>query len=123
MLFLIVCFLCASVTAWEQVKREIRLPGELRVVNEGITHDDKNWYMSNQHILYKTTVDPIEIVLANYHAIPDELIELKYNHIGDLDLLDGILYAGLEPGSGMVLIYILRVCVCCRHHWTRLYLT
>jgi hypothetical protein len=26
--------------------------------------------MSNQHVLYKTTVDPITIVLANYRAIP-----------------------------------------------------
>ena len=37
---------------------------------EGLTHDDEYWYMSNQHVLYKTTVDPITIVLANYRAIP-----------------------------------------------------
>jgi hypothetical protein len=36
----------------------------------GLTHDDQYWYMSNQHVLYKTTVDPITIVLANYRAIP-----------------------------------------------------
>jgi hypothetical protein len=69
--------------AWREA-REIRLPGELRIVNEGLAHDDSHWFLSNQHVLYKTTVAPMEIVTANYHAIPQELGQRRYNHIGDI---------------------------------------
>lgn len=88
-----------AVNAWEKV-RDLRLPGELRIVNEGIAHDDAHWYFSNQHFLYQTTVNPIAIEQANHGAIPDELLKLTYNHIGDIDVLDGIIYGGLEAKNG-----------------------
>lgn len=41
----------------------------------------------------------------NHHAIPPELQELSYNHIGDIDVMDGLIYGGLEDrndGNGVL---------------------
>lgn len=78
-----------SLFAWTRTEKDIRLPGELRVVNEGLSHDDEYWYLSNQHFLYKTTINPMTIVTANHHAIPEELGKQRYNHIGDIDVFEG----------------------------------
>jgi hypothetical protein len=91
MLFVLLVLLAVvahSTSAWKEAK-EIRLPLELRIVNEGLAHDDEHWFLSNQHFLFKTTVSPMEIVTANYHAIPSELGKRRYDHIGDIDVLDG----------------------------------
>lgn len=74
------------------------MPSELRVANEGVAHDDEHWYFSNQHFLYQTTVNPITIRQSNHDAIPEDLRVEGYNHIGDIDVLDGILYGGIENG-------------------------
>ena len=97
-LIAIACLFATTTYAWREA-REIRLPGELRIVNEGLAHDDTNWFLSNQHVLYKTTIEPMEIVAANYHAIPQELSQRRYNHIGDIDVIDGIIYGGLESSN------------------------
>lgn len=92
-----------SISEWVE-KRDSRMPGELRVVNEGIAHDNEYWYFSNQHFLYQTTVD-VSITNKNYNAIPPELQSLSYNHIGDIDILDGVIYGGLEDrndGNGVL---------------------
>lgn len=81
---------------WSKTKKDIRMPLELRVVNEGLAHHDNGWILSNQHFLYKTTTDPMEILLANHDAVTEELRSLSYDHIGDIDVVDGIIYGGLE---------------------------
>eukprot|EP01034_Spumella_vulgaris_P023586 gene23586-29815_t len=58
------------------------MPGELRVVNEGLAH-----------------ASPIKIEVANHQGIPVDLHALGYNHIGDIDVLDGVIYGSLESGS------------------------
>lgn len=91
-LILVVCLgLIGRVSAWSEA-RELRLPGELRVVNEGLSHDDQYWYLSNQHFLYKTTVEPMTIVMSNHDAIPDELKKRRFDHIGDIDVFEGNAY-------------------------------
>lgn len=73
-----IVFLAVAKTAlcWTKVRDE-RMPEELRLVNEGISHgefvgfflipsisvvsDDNHWYFSNQHFLYQTTVSPLVI--------------------------------------------------------------
>lgn len=40
------------------------------------------------------------VYIANYHAIPEELIHASYNHIGDIDVYDGIIYGGIEAKNG-----------------------
>lgn len=84
----IVAVLLTVTTAWEEV-RELRLPGQLRIANEGLSHDDKYWYISNAHVLYKTEIDPMTIVQENYHAIPSELGKRRFDHIGDIDVFEG----------------------------------
>jgi hypothetical protein len=85
--------------SWKKIRDDIRMPLELRVVNEGLAHDDKSWFMSNQHFLYRASLWPMEIEVANHHAIPDELTKLRYNHIGDIDHDQGIVYGGMETSD------------------------
>lgn len=92
----------ADTDQWTKIKNDIRMPLELRVVNEGLAHDDKSWFMSNQHFLYRTSLYPITIEVANHHAIPDELTKLRYNHIGDIDHDQGIVYGGMETSDSDV---------------------
>ena len=61
--------------------------------------DDSHWIISNQHFLYRTTVQPLRIENVNHHAIPDSLTSRGYNHIGDIDCYEGILYGGIEGGD------------------------
>ncbi len=88
-LLLFLSLFVQSSRAWTRTEKEIRLPGELRVVNEGLSHDDEYWYLSNQHFLYKTRINPMTIVASNHHAIPEELGKQRYNHIGDIDVFEG----------------------------------
>jgi hypothetical protein len=104
-------FVCCAVTlllslhggysddSWVKVRNDIRMPVELRVVNEGLAHDDSSWFMSNQHFLYRTTLWPLSIEVANHNAIPEELTKLRYNHIGDIDHSGGIVYGGMETSD------------------------
>jgi len=91
--------LLTSVTCWTKVRDE-RLPGELRFVNEGLAHDDTHWILSNKHFLYKATVGPIQIVLANHDAVTPDMRATGCDHIGDIDVLDGIIYGGIEGCAG-----------------------
>jgi hypothetical protein len=59
----IVTFIMTKVSAWEKV-RDLRMPKELRVVNEGVAHDDSHWYFSNQHFLYQTEIEPLNITMG-----------------------------------------------------------
>ena len=92
----------ADTEEWTKIRNDIRMPLELRVVNEGLAHDDKSWFMSNQHFLYRTSLYPISIEVANHQAIPDELKQLRYNHIGDIDHDQGIVYGGMETSDSDV---------------------
>jgi len=88
---------------WKRVEKHIALPDVWgRMVNEGITHDDENWIFSNKHILYKASKNPIKQIMKNENAIPQELKDLKFDHIGDIDCVvaDDIIYGGFEQGSG-----------------------
>ena len=103
---IVLTFICSVLGAnnepqngWSKIRDDIRMPLEARVVNEGLAHDDKNWFMSNQHFLYRTSLFPIKIELANHHAIPDDLTQLRYNHIGDIDHDQGIIYGGMETSD------------------------
>jgi hypothetical protein len=65
-----------------------------------LTADDSHWIISNQHFLYSTTtVQPLRIQTVNHHAIPDSLTSKGYNHIGDIDCFEGIIYGGIEGGD------------------------
>lgn len=57
---------------------------------------DEFWYLSNQHALFKTTLDPMVIVVESWGAIPEELRQQGYDHIGDIDVCNGLIYGGIE---------------------------
>jgi hypothetical protein len=40
------------------------------------------------------------IITANYHAIPEDLVKKTYNHIGDIDVFEQIIYGGIEAKQG-----------------------
>ena len=90
------------VRSWTRTN-DLRIPGELRVANEGLSHDDTYWYMTNQHFIYQVNQNPMTIAMSNHHAISDELIDLGYHHIGDIEVMDGVLYGGIEGGEKGVL--------------------
>ena len=82
---------------WKRVDKNIPLPGVWgRTISEGLTHDDVHWYLNSKKVLYKATKNNLEKVAENKHAIPSELADQKYGHIGDIDCFDGVLYGGIE---------------------------
>jgi hypothetical protein len=100
MMYLGVCFLLSSLThAWEEVN-ELRMFGELRVANEGLSNDGVYWYISNAHALFKTEKQPLKII-SQARGIPDELHNMGFDHIGDIDveISTGLLYGGIEGGN------------------------
>ena len=98
----VISFSSGSSSSSEEWKRgkNIEFPIELRIANEGVSHDDKYLYFSNQHLLYRTTINPIEI-LATKEGIPVDLLKEEYNHIGDIDVdsKNGIIYIGIEKSG------------------------
>lgn len=101
-LLLVVLSMVASLEApqWIKTERDIKIPLALRVVNEGLANDGVNWYFSQQHFLVKTTFDPITTVMSNIKAIPPELRDLGYAHIGDIDSSGSVIYGGIEVKGG-----------------------
>ena len=91
---LICCYCQQEDIIWSK-RRNIDFPGLMRLANEGVSHDDKYFYFSNQHLFYKTTITPPIEIIETKEGIPSEL-KLKYNHIGDFDVdsVNGILYGG-----------------------------
>lgn len=75
---------------WKKVRDE-RMPGELRFANEGLSHDDNYWYLTNKHFIYQVNQTPMTMVKSNHKAIPDELTKQGYDHIGDIEVMDGII--------------------------------
>lgn len=64
---------------------------------QGLATDGRRWIFSYRYSLYATKVDDYEkVVYKNEHAIPPKLEAEGYDHIGDLDLYDGKVYAPLE---------------------------
>ena len=91
---------------WELAPKRLRLPGALRIVSEGLAHDDEFWYLNSKHVLFKTKLIPsdskkdpeMEIISSNKKLIPDELKDQGYNHVGDIDVDKdrGIIFGGFE---------------------------
>ena len=87
---------------WKRVSKHIALPDIWgRLVSEGITHDKENWFLNSKHVIYKATRDPVKLLMKNENAIPKELREQKFDHIGDIDCVaaDGVIYGGFEQGA------------------------
>lgn len=72
---------------------------------QGITHDEKNWYISNKGKIFKTKKDNIKSVVLKKRLseIRSQLTGEYYNHFGDMDFYNGLLYVATtgkkEPPS------------------------
>ena len=75
--------------------------------SQGVTHDDTGWIFSWQGGLERTTADYTTQALATWP--PDDVYEPEVHldgtnhfggtHIGDVDTIDGLIYAPLEDGE------------------------
>jgi hypothetical protein len=68
--------------------------------SQGVASDGSSLFFSWNIGLIRTSVeDPsTPIVDHSLTAIPDDLSDSGHNHVGDIDLADGILYAPIEDG-------------------------
>lgn len=86
---------------WERLEKNIGLP-EIwgRLVSEGLTHDDTHWYVNSKTTIFKAEKD-MKKVMENKNAIPKELKDQGFKHIGDIDLniADGLIFGGIEQGA------------------------
>ena len=86
---------------WTKVPREVRLPFPLlRTVNEGLASDGKSWFFSQQHFLVASTLEGEVTLGPNLDATPQELKDQKYNHIGEIDHAEGVIFGGIEQKDG-----------------------
>lgn len=60
---------------------------------QGVACDGEYYYVSGSTALYKYSMDG-ELLLSNEH--PFDALELPANHIGDIDVYGGEIYAGIE---------------------------
>lgn len=65
---------------------------------QGIARADSGWIMSNDLTLFQTD-DAFAVQAKNEQAIPEDKLAQGFDHIGDIDVVDGIIYAPLEQGD------------------------
>lgn len=66
--------------------------------SQGVTNDGEYFYFSGKKNLGKADIETGEIFRITTNAIPDELEDMGYDHIGGLSYYDGIVYAAVEDG-------------------------
>lgn len=63
---------------------------------QGVAHlDDGGWIFSGTTVLARVDADLTQVI-ADTTAVPDEFSTDGYEHIGDVDVQDGVLYVPLE---------------------------
>lgn len=65
---------------------------------QGIAKTDAGWILSNDLTLFQTD-DAFTVQAKNEQAIPEDMLAQGFDHIGDIDVVDGIIYAPLEQGD------------------------
>ncbi len=66
--------------------------------SQGVTNDGEHFYFSGKKNLGKADIKTGEIFRITTNAIPDELEDMGYDHIGGLSYYNGIVYASVEDG-------------------------
>jgi hypothetical protein len=65
---------------------------------QGIAKADEGWVMSNDFTLFRTD-DTFAVTAKNEQAIPADMLAQEFDHIGDIDVESGVIYAPLEQGD------------------------
>jgi len=76
---------------WYEVARRYIRPSW----SQGVAHDSEHWYFSGAKYLGKTN-RAFQVTLENKDPIPKEMVREGYNHIGDIDVFEGMVYAPVE---------------------------
>ena len=74
---------------------------------QGLAEGGGFWYFSYKNALFKTNEWFNETIKALYPAIPSDLMDAGYDHIGDIDHHEGIIYAPVEDKAYLKPIVIL----------------
>lgn len=78
------------------VTEEVEADGRYR---QGLARVDDGWIFTSQLSLHRTD-DDLALLDEDMDAIPEELKALTYDHIGDPDLYDGVLWVPIEHPAG-----------------------
>jgi hypothetical protein len=65
---------------------------------QGIAKADDGWILSNDLTLFHTD-DSFTVTAKNEQAIPPDWLAQEFDHIGDIDVEGGVIYAPLEQGD------------------------
>lgn len=92
--------MAAPVADWVETGRVEFKGADGFVRSQGVASDGGSlWFSWNLGLMRTEIDDPTRVVVENpAEAIPPDLIETNHNHIGDIDVADGILYAPIEDG-------------------------
>ena len=82
----------------EVVSKTTYVVYDYHMTSQGVTNDGEYFYFSGKKNLGKADMETGEISLITTNAIPDELEEMGYDHIGGLSCYGGIVYAAVEDG-------------------------
>lgn len=72
---------------------------------QGVATDGTSWFFSSTNHLQRTN-QAFESQVDNAQPIPTAIAQEGGNHIGDIDVYDGLLYAPIEDGSAYLHPYI-----------------
>ncbi len=65
--------------------------------SQGAATDGKSWFFSSTNHLERTDL-AFAVQVDNVQPVPKAIADLGGNHIGDIDVADGLLYAPIEDG-------------------------
>lgn len=65
--------------------------------SQGVATDGKSWFFSSTNHLERTDLS-FAVQVDNVQPVPKAIADLGGNHIGDIDVYDGLLYAPIEDG-------------------------
>ncbi len=82
---------------WEEQPPETFELPEMVSRTQGVATDGASWYFSSAGVLERTSL-AYETQAKNAEPIPPDIYALGGNHIGDIDVHDGVLYAPIEDG-------------------------
>lgn len=90
----------APVSNWVQTDRVQFTGADGFFRSQGVASDGETLFFSWNLGLSRTEIDDTSVVLADNTtgAIPTDLADTNHNHIGDIDVSDGIIYAPIEDG-------------------------
>lgn len=78
------------------ITEEVEVNG---IYRQGLARLDEGWIFTSQWSLHRTDED-LTVVVEDGDAMPDELKAQGYDHIGDADVHDGVLWVPIESPAG-----------------------